>query len=177
MGGLFQRFAVRLAVYKGARSARLWRSAACAATLLAVSLPGGGCTTSVQIGSGKDEEKPLHTASIRAPMAPAATNDLKGNSEAAPKLPPEADLAFAKVAAAEVLTRGGKDASAPWENTKSGARGTVTPLASAYRVDGALCRDFLASHVSGEEESWMQGEACKTGGKWEVRRLKPWRRT
>lgn len=143
--------------------------------LLAVALPGGGCSTNVQIG--KDEEKPLHTASIRAPAVPAVGNDLKGNSESAPQLPPEADLAFARNAAAEVLTRGGKDVSAPWENPKSGARGTVTPLASAYRVDGALCRDFLASHVSGEEESWMQGEACKTGDKWEVRRLKPWRRT
>ena len=91
-------------------------------------------------------------------------------------MPPDTDLAFAKVAAAEVLTRGGKDASVPWENPTSGARGTITPLANAYRMEGAVCRDFLASYVAEGSESWMQGEACRAGkGKWEVRRLKPWR--
>ena len=45
--------------------------------------------------------------------------------------------------------RGGKDASAPWENPRTGARGTVTPIASAYTQDGQTCRDFLASYVSG----------------------------
>ncbi len=66
----------------------------------------------------------------------------------------------------------------PWENPASGARGTITPLANAYRMEGAVCRDFLASYVAEGSESWMQGEACRAGkGKWEVRRLKPWRRT
>ena len=91
-------------------------------------------------------------------------------------LPPAADLAYAKIAAVDVLARGGKHASNSWENPKSGARGTVTPLANAYRIDGALCRDFLASYVADGSESWLQGEACNAGkGKWEVRRLKRWR--
>ena len=52
----------------------------------------------------------------------------------------------------------------------------------AYRVEGVVCRDFLASHVVDSEEIWMQGEACKEGkgqdkGKWAIRKLKPWRRT
>lgn len=93
-------------------------------------------------------------------------------------MPPASDLAYAKLAAAEVLSRGAKDSSQPWENPQSGARGTVTPLAASYRMEGALCRDFLASYVAEGAESWMQGEACRGGkGKWEVRRLKPWRRT
>lgn len=130
----------------------------------------GGCSTSVPLGANKEEEKPLHTGSV----GPAAA----GASETEAKLPPEADLAFARLAAAEVLTRGGKDASVPWENPRSGARGTVTPIASAYTVEGSLCRDFLASYVTEAEEAWLHGEACRAGtGEWKVRRLKPWRRT
>ena len=52
-----------------------------------------------------------------------------------------------RAAASEVLSRGGKDASVPWENPQTGARGTVTPIASAYTQDGFTCRDFLASYV------------------------------
>ena len=70
----------------------------------------------------------------------------------------------------EVLTRGGKDTSMPWENPQTGARGTITPLASAYSQDGVTCRDFLASYVKNGTESWLQGEACRAErGKWEVR--------
>ena len=130
-----------------------------------------GCSTSYQLGSmfGKDEDKPVQTGSI--PVVARA-------DERGPHMPPASDLAYAKVAAAEVLSRGAKDSSQPWENPQSGARGTVTPLADSYRMEGALCRDFLASYVAEGEESWMQGEACRGGkGKWEVRRLKPWRRT
>ncbi len=127
-----------------------------------------------QIGSPKEEEKPLHTGSV----AMAAKTAAEPSAEDDVKLPPEADLAYAKVAASEVLTKGGKDSSVPWENPRSGARGTITPLASAYAMDGALCRDFLASYVAEGTESWMQGEACRVRkGKWEVRRLKPWRKT
>ncbi len=65
----------------------------------------------------------------------------------------------------------------PWENPVTGARGTVTPLAAAYRDNGVECRDFLASYVHEKAEAWMQGEACRNSiGGWEVRTLKPWRR-
>lgn len=128
------------------------------------------CSTSYNLGSFGQaaDDKPAHTAS-------AGTTRASGDER---PMPPEADLSYARLAAAEVLTRGGKDVSQPWENPRSGARGTVTPLASSYRVDGALCRDFLASYVSEGQESWLQGEACRPSrGKWEVRRLKPWRQT
>ena len=68
-------------------------------------------------------------------------------------------------------TRGGKDTSVPWENPQTGARGNITPLASAYNQDGFTCRDFLASYVREGAEAWLQGEACRMAqGKWEVRR-------
>ncbi|OYU91528.1 MAG: hypothetical protein CFE29_01155 [Bradyrhizobiaceae bacterium PARB1] len=92
--------------------------------------------------------------------------------------PTEADLALARNAASDVLTRGSKDSSQPWENPATGARGSVTPLANAYVAEGKTCRDFLASYVNGTTESWMQGAACKgERGRWDVRTLVPWKRS
>jgi len=97
---------------------------------------------------------------------------------AAAELPPEPDLALTRAAANEVLSRGQQDASVPWENPATGAHGTVTVIASAYTVDNTQCRDFLASYVHGEKQSWLRGEACRhTRGSWEIRALKPWSRS
>ena len=94
-------------------------------------------------------------------------------------LPSDTDLVFTRLAIVEVLQRGSKEASAPWENPSSGARGTVTPIASAYERDGSTCRDFLASYVRRRgPETWMQGEACRAGkGQWQVMSLRPWTRS
>jgi surface antigen len=93
-------------------------------------------------------------------------------------LPPESDLVFTKAAVAQVLSRTGNDASESWENPGSGARGTVTPITSAYTQAGQTCRDFLASYVNGSSQSWLQGAACKQQkGAWEVRSMKPWKRS
>ena len=91
--------------------------------------------------------------------------------------PTEADLVFARTAASDVLTKGGKDSSQPWENPSTGARGSVTPLSNAYTAEGRTCRDFLASYVNGASESWLQGAACRADkGRWDVHSLKPWKR-
>ena len=94
-------------------------------------------------------------------------------------LPSDSDLVFTRLAIVEVLQRGSKEASAPWENPRSGARGTVTPIASAYEREGSTCRDFLASYVRRHgPETWMQGEACRASkGQWEVKSLRPWTRS
>ncbi len=93
--------------------------------------------------------------------------------------PSEGDLAFARNAASDVLTRGGKDSSQPWENPSTGARGSVTPLATSYTADdGRTCRDFLASYVNGPSETWLRGAACRSEhGRWDVHTLKPWRKS
>ena len=101
-----------------------------------------------------------------------------GSTPASLPTPTDSDLAFARNAASDVLTRGDKDASQPWENPETGARGSVTPLAQAYSSEGRTCRDFLASYVKGDSESWLQGAACQTGhGQWEIHTLKPWRQS
>src|SRR5258708_1427703 len=81
-----------------------------------------------------------------------ADNEVTGWSGAAQgsgAAPTEGDLAFARNAASDVLTKGDKDSSQPWENPDTGARGSVTPLAQAYSAEGRTCRDFLASYVNG----------------------------
>src|SRR5215831_15211248 len=57
-------------------------------------------------------------------------------------VPTDSDLAFTRNAASDVLTKGDKDASQPWENPETGARGSVTPIAEAYPAEGGRkCRD------------------------------------
>jgi hypothetical protein len=161
--------------YSGSQAVRLWRAglrrAAALGAVLSLACASGGCSFSYQLGSlfEKDEAKPEITGSITPASAPAA-------EPAA--LPPDGDLAYAKAAASDLLSRGGKDASQPWENPRTGARGTVTPIAAAYSQAGFTCRDFLASYVRSGSESWLQGEACRMHrGKWEIRSLKPWKRS
>ena len=154
--------------------ARLWRSRLPVAVLLA-GLMAGGCSTSYQLGSlsGNDEARTAQASTADT------TGSVAGGAGSLAAMPPESDLVFARAAASEVLGRGAKDASTAWENPQSGARGTVTPIASAYSQDGRMCRDFLASYVHGGSEAWLQGEACQAGraGKWEVRKLAPWKRS
>src|SRR5262249_27303021 len=137
-----------------------------AAQIFALALALGGCSFSYQLDNMFTKKSDAEaTSSLRA-TAPA------------PEPPAEGDLAIARAAVSEVLTKGGKDISMPWENPHTGARGTITPLASAYDQDGRTCHDFLASYVKNGTESWLQGEACRSHhGKWEVRALRPWKNT
>jgi surface antigen len=138
--------------------------------------PAGAVMTLILIGVGAGGCSMSHTDSAFARMD---DGELTGSiSPAKPRAmaPTEADLAFARNAASDVLTKGDKDSSQPWENPETGARGSVTPLAQAYLSDGRTCRDFLASYVNGSSESWLQGAGCQTGqGRWEIHTLKPWR--
>ena len=132
-----------------------------ALTLILIGLGTGGCSMS----------------RTDAAMARYMNDDVTGSIPAPPKAPTQTDLAIARTAASDILAKGDKDASQPWENPQTGARGSVTPLASSYAEDGRTCRDFLASYVNGDTESWLQGAACKGGnGRWEIHTLKPWKR-
>jgi hypothetical protein len=144
----------------GVRLRRILASALAAAVL---GISRGGCSYRLGSMAGLPGE---NTASIPATSARASVEGA-----------PEADLAYAKAAAVELMRRGTKDTSQPWENPRTGARGTVTPIATAYAQEGAPCRDFLASYLRGNRESWYQGGVCKKGGKWEVREIRPLQRT
>jgi surface antigen len=132
----------------------------------------------VLIGIGTGGCSVSRTDSSFAKMGNDVTGSIGPAVQAREAVPTESDLAFARNAASDVLTKGDKDASQPWENPETGARGSVTPLAQAYSSEGRTCRDFLASYVKGDSESWLQGAACQTGrGQWEIHTLKPWRQS
>lgn len=167
MAGVITRCFYRC-LYNGSAPARLWRGLPLAAALI-LGLTIGGCSVSSSqfdfMFGGADKSD--QTGSITPPSGASAVADL----------PSAGDLVYARAAASDVLNRGGKNASAPWENPHTGARGTVTPIASAYTQDGQTCRDFLASYVNGSAQAWMQGAACKQEKGWEVRAFKPWKRS
>jgi hypothetical protein len=177
VAGSVRRGAPQQPPYNGTERVRLWRAGlrrgAVLAVMLGVATAFGGCSVSYQLGSlldKKEEAKPEVTGTVAAAPEPIVAEPSTA--------PSDNDLVYAKAAAAELLSRGGKDASLPWENPRTGARGTVTPIAAAYSQAGLTCRDFLASYVRSGSESWMQGEACRQHkGAWEVRSLKPWKRS
>ena len=133
-------------------------------SLILIGLSSGGCS--------------LSRPDAYAKMGAADVTGSLAKQQGTPPAPTESDLAFARTAASDVLTKGDKDSSQPWENPETGARGSVTPLSQAYSAEnGRTCRDFLASYVNGRAESWLQGAACKAGhGRWEIHTIKPWTR-
>lgn len=161
--------------YSGTPGVRLWRAYTqlpLVSFVIACALANGGCALSYRLDSmfGKKDgdQKEVVTGSVaKDSFAAANMADLQ-----------EGDLDYAKAAASDVLARGRKDASAPWENPSTGASGTVTPIATAYTQDGITCREFLASYIRGEAQAWLQGEACRAaGGRWDVKSLKPLQRS
>ena len=141
------------------------RPAGAVMTLFLIGIGSGGCSFSRSDGGFFSSSR-------------AEDSEVTGSVGVREPVPTDTELVFARTAASDVLTKGDKDSSQPWENPETGARGSVTPLAQAYASDdGRTCRDFLASYVNGRTESWLQGAACKAGhGRWEIHTLKPWRR-
>ena len=166
-------------------------------TVLALGLLAGGCAMSGGLGGmfakhqKTDDVQATALASEDVTSSASAPTLRASAAVSTSGLPQETDLVFARMAIVEVLQRGSKEVSAPWENPSSGARGTVTPIASAYVRDGDTCHDFLASYVRRQgPERWLQGQACrgKAGAKdgtkegtkqgaWEVKSLRPWTRS
>jgi surface antigen len=133
-------------------------------------LSASGCSYRLVSLTSKDDTDVATTGSIVSAghLVPATLQAANASQ------PAVLDLAYARAAASDVLARGGKDASVPWENPQTGAGGNITPLATAYSEGGLPCRDFLASYVHGGSHDWLQGAACRDAhGVWEVTRLKP----
>lgn len=173
MAGPVARHASRLPSYSGTAVASL-RLVACA--MLAVAT--GGCAVGNSLGSLFDKRNKDEVRAYASADVTGSTAERRAAKPSASGLPSETDLVFARMAIVDVLKRNSKDISAPWENPSSGARGTVTPVASAYSRDGATCHDFLASYIRQGSETWLQGEACREKkGPWEVKSFRPWRRS
>jgi hypothetical protein len=154
---------VRLPIYNGTTGASLCRHRPsrfiALAAVIPMALSVSACSYKLDSAFSRDSEKADNGGAGRA-TAMAAPGSA------------ETDLAYAKAAAAEALGGTG-GVSVPWENPGTGARGTVTLLASAYTQDGFTCRDFLASYIRRDTESWLQGDGCRIHqGRWEVRHMR-----
>jgi hypothetical protein len=113
--------------------------------LCAVAISGCSYKLASLVSTGENE--PQSTGTISSP-ASASLDTLSASPQA------ELDLAYARAAVAEVLSRGGKDASVPWRNPQSGARGNVTPLATSYSEAGmpaaiSLRATYMANRTTG----------------------------
>lgn len=144
---------------------------------LSLALVSGGCSYQMDSMFSRKRAGDLEaTGTARVPAS--RQHVVAATAPEAASIPPHGDLAAARAAVSEALGKSGRDASVPWEDVATGARGTVTPLSNSYTQDGATCRDFLASYVRNGAESWLQGEACRgVQGRWEVRQMRPWRQT
>jgi surface antigen len=139
---------------------------AIAAITLGVAVAMAACS-SIQLDSLMSKQDAGATGSNNRP-------DQIGTADAANARVSNADLAYARAAAADVLSRGGKVHSVPWRNPQTGDGGNITLLATSRERVGVPCRDFLASYVSGASLAWLQGSACRSArGEWQVKSLKP----
>jgi len=189
MAGPVAERSYRLPPYSGMTAASLRLG-----VLLALSLTASGCAMTGGVSGvfarSKSDEAQVHAQALASEEATGSISEPTPKaSSAVPTdgLPSETDLVFARMAIVEVLKHGSNEVSAPWENPSSGARGTVTPIASAYMREGDTCHDFLASYVRRDAgERWLQGQACRSkargkqgaqAGAWEVRSLRPWTRS
>ena len=128
-----------------------------------------GCAYQLDTSFSKADADVAQTSSIAGADRQVAANVVA---------PSETDLAYARAIAADAVGHGAKDASVPWENPNTGAGGNITPLAAPYSEGALTCRDFLASYVNGQAQTWLQGEACRMAhGKWEVRSLRPFKQS
>jgi surface antigen len=146
-----------------------------------------GCSMSFPSLMGeKDSDKSPPSASTAydsrsEKIAKADVGDITGSLSLQPAATASAksalspiDWAIAKSALRDVLGRGEAGSSQPWENPTTGARGTVTPVATIYEKDGFPCRNFIVSGVRDGRESWYEGTACRIHrGNWDVTATRP----
>lgn len=124
----------------------------------------------------------LAGCSIAIPIAPlySAEDEVTGSIDKPEPLAAEIDaedLPYADLALASALDPKGKGAAVAWAGTNSGAKGSFTPVAAAYRLaDGSVCRAFIAEIETSTVRHALQGSACRpANGVWRVKDLRPWK--
>jgi hypothetical protein len=135
------------------------------AAIVAVLAAMGGCSIAIPMSSLYPDDDET-TGSINRP--PVLSRQLG-----------EDDLKRADAAMAAALDPKRNDVPVAWANPASGAKGSFTPVATAYRLaNGNTCRTFLAEvDAPASAAQFMQGSACKADGKWMIHDLRPWKQT
>lgn len=102
------------------------------------------------------------TGSIRAPSTMLSR-----------ALEPE-DWRRASAAMGTALDPQGAGGAVNWDNPHSGAKGSFTPVGSAYPDDGRICRKFLADVATKDARERLQGVACRERtAEWTLTEVKP----
>lgn len=119
--------------------------------------------------------------SFQTKEAPAAPEPLVTGSIAkrptrfGPDLGDE-DWRRAHNALATALDPQGNGRPVKWDNPETAMRGSVNPTGLPYVAGDEICRDFLATVVTGGDGGrgrFLRGTGCKlTGGDWELKRLR-----
>ena len=129
------------------------------AALLA--LAGAGCATAIPL-----------------PSFMGSASDVTGSISPGARLSPGLDVEDwrrAKGALSLALDPQGNGSPVAWDNPRSGARGSFTPVADAKAVDDKICRAFLAEVGGAAPARSLQGAACRDkAGDWTLGDVKPW---
>jgi surface antigen len=137
----------------------------------------GACSMSMQLGeffSDKKEETAVAAKDSAKEVTGSVSASAAARKASADEKMNNADWSLATAALREALAKGDDGSSIPWQNPDTGARGTVTPVASSFVQEGFACRNFLASHVGNGQENWFEGTACRVHrGQWDVRKSRP----
>ncbi len=87
------------------------------------------------------------------------------------------DWRRARAALGVALDPQGNGAAGVWDNPKSGAKGSFTPVGQARPSDDKICRAFLADIGGAAPGQNLQGVACRDkSGEWAVGDVKPWKK-
>lgn len=109
--------------------------------------------------------------------APAeTTGSLPAEANAEPKSFGKDDHEAILAILGEALPEKGSANSLPWKNEATGYGGMVVPLAQLTKTSDP-CRDLLISYGKGTHKDWYKGESCRSGNKWRLNDVTPWRKT
>ena len=157
------------------------------AALLVCAMVLPGCSISMPMGSflsrsektaEKQDDDNVTTSSIASRQTSATVPAVLSDTKSSITVPiPAEDWDFAKKALIEALSSREETPSVPWDNARSGTRGTITTLIRSGGPGGTVCRGFLGSAIKDKAETWFEGRACRLqSNEWEVQDLRPWKR-
>jgi len=82
------------------------------------------------------------------------------------------DWRRAHAALAVALDPQGNGRPVKWDNPETAMRGQINPTGLPYVSRDEVCRDFLASVISGEASRFVRGTGCKpSGGEWTLQAM------
>jgi surface antigen len=120
------------------------------------------------------------STAIPLPSFMGSANDVTGSISPGARLSPGLDVEDwrrAKGALGLALDPQGNGSPVTWDNPRSGAKGSFTPVGAAKPVDERICRAFLAQVGGSVAPKDLQGTACRDkSGEWALDDVKPWSR-